>query len=235
MEPVGALFFLGRDIRFAIEKATDEAYWGDLVSPDYPALAKQVAAEKGLPISDEQAVQLWHTWNLGGVFLGRQLYPGVFETLQWLKEQGYRMGSVTNRALGGEPFREELRHHGVLDFFEALSISCEVGYLKPHPRIFEHALEALGVRAGRDGDGRRFPSRRRGGRQSAGHERGPEAEQPVGGGGGSGQGHGHAGGRRGSGRDAGGGAGLRDRPPPGADGAAHLWQRIGGRLAEAPL
>jgi putative hydrolase of the HAD superfamily len=146
VEPVGALFFLGRDIRVAIEKATDEAYWGDLVSPDYPALAKQVATEKGLAISDEQAVQLWHTWNLGGVFLGRQLYPDVFETLQWLKERGYRMGSVTNRALGGEPFRDELRHHGVLDFFEALSISCEVGYLKPHPRIFEHALDARGVR-----------------------------------------------------------------------------------------
>jgi len=26
-----------------------------------------------------------------------------------------------------------------------LSISCEVGYLKPHPRIFQHALDALGV------------------------------------------------------------------------------------------
>ena len=52
VEPVGALFFLGRDIRVAIEKATDEAYWGDLVSPDYPALAKQVAAEKGLANSD---------------------------------------------------------------------------------------------------------------------------------------------------------------------------------------
>ena len=48
VEPDGELFFLGRDIRVAIEKATDEAYWGDLVSPDYPALAQRVAAEKGL-------------------------------------------------------------------------------------------------------------------------------------------------------------------------------------------
>jgi HAD superfamily hydrolase (TIGR01549 family) len=146
VEPAGDLFFLGRDIRAAIERATDEAYWGDLTSPDYPALAKQVAASKGLAISDEQAQTLWHTWNLGGVFLGRQLYPGVAETLRWLSERSYRIGSVTNRGLGGEIFREELRHHGVLDLFEVLSISCEVGYLKPHPRIFEHALEAMGVR-----------------------------------------------------------------------------------------
>ncbi len=145
VEPAGELFFLGRDIRAAIEKATDDSYWGDLTSPDYPALARQVAADKGLSITDSQAEELWRTWNLGGVFLGRQLYPGVAETLRWLKDREYRIGSVTNRGLGGEPFREELRHHGVLDIFEVLSISCEVGYLKPHPRIFEHALEALGV------------------------------------------------------------------------------------------
>jgi HAD superfamily hydrolase (TIGR01549 family) len=145
VEPAGELFFLGRDIRVAIEQATEEAYWGDLVSPNYPQVAKQVAAEKGLTISDEQAVQLWQTWNLGGIFLGREIYPGVIDTLGWLRERGYHVGSVTDRGLGGELFREELRHHGLLDLFEVLSISCEVGYLKPHPRIFQHALDALGV------------------------------------------------------------------------------------------
>ena len=145
VEPAGDLFFLGRDIRVAIEQATEEAYWGDLVSPNYPQLAKQVAAEKGLTISDEQAVQLWQTWNLGGIFLGREIYPGVIDTLGWLRERGYHVGSVTDRGLGGELFREELRHHGLLDLFEVLSISCEVGYLKPHPHIFQHALDALGV------------------------------------------------------------------------------------------
>ena len=143
VEPQGELFFLGRDIRAVIEKATNEAYWGDLASPDYPALAREVAAAKGLAITDSQAEELWHAWNLGGVFLGRELYPGVADTLRWMKERGYRIGSVTNRGIGGDIFREELRHHGVLDLFEVLSISCEVGYLKPHPRIFEHALEAL--------------------------------------------------------------------------------------------
>ena len=146
VEPQGEFFYLGRDIRVAIEKATDEAYWGDLTSPDYPSLAKEVAAQEGLSISDEQAQELWNTWNLGGVFLGRELYPGVADALARLKERGYRVGSVTNRGLGGEPFREELLHHGVLDFFEVLSISCEVGYMKPHPRIFEHALETMGLR-----------------------------------------------------------------------------------------
>ena len=143
VEPEGELFFLGRDIRFAVERAVTDAYGGDRISPHPPAIARQVAADKGLAISEEQAVELWHTWNLGGPFLGRALFPDVIPTLEWLRERGYRIGSVTNRSLGDEPFRQELRHYGLLDYFEALSISCEVGYMKPHDAIYRHALEAL--------------------------------------------------------------------------------------------
>ena len=145
VEPEGNLLFMGRDIRFAVERAVEEAYNGDCVSPHFPTLAQEVAASKGVVISDEQAVELWHTWNLGGVFLGRTLFPEVLPTLEQLRQRGYRIGSVTNRALGGEPFREELEHHGLLDYFEVLSISCDVGYMKPHAAIFQHALEALDV------------------------------------------------------------------------------------------
>jgi FMN phosphatase YigB (HAD superfamily) len=28
-----------------------------------------------------------------------------------------------------------------------MSVSCEVGYMKPHPRLFEHALEIIDVPA----------------------------------------------------------------------------------------
>ena len=145
VNPEGDLFFLGRDIRIAVERAVDEAYNGDCISPHFPTIAREAAAGKGLAISAEQAVDLWHAWNLGGVFLGRTLFPDVIPTLEWLRERGYRIGSVTNRALSGEPFRRELAHHGLLDYFEVLSISCDVGYMKPHAAIFQHALEALGV------------------------------------------------------------------------------------------
>ena len=145
VEPEGQLMFLGRDIRFAIEKADAEAYNSHCVSPHYPTLTRDVAARMGLSLSDEQALQLWHTWNLGGIFLGRTLFSDAVPTLDWLRQRGYRIGSVTNRVLGGEPFREELGHYGLLDYFEVFSISCDVGYMKPHPRIFQHALEALDV------------------------------------------------------------------------------------------
>jgi HAD superfamily hydrolase (TIGR01549 family) len=137
------LVLLGRDIRLAVEHADAEAYNSDCVSPHYPSLAQDAAARLGVHLSDEQALQLWHTWNLGGIFLGRTMFDDAFSTLDWLREHGYHIGSVTNRVLGGDPFRAELRHHGLLDYFEVLSISCDVGYMKPHPSIFEHALDAL--------------------------------------------------------------------------------------------
>jgi HAD superfamily hydrolase (TIGR01549 family) len=145
IEPQGELVFLGRDIRFAMEAADREAYHGDLISPHIPTLAKKVAAEKGLTVTDEQAVQLWHTWNLGGAFLGRTVFEDAHATLDWLRERGYRLGAVTNRHLGGPVFREEMRRYGLLHYFEVLSISCDVGYMKPHPRIFRHALENLSL------------------------------------------------------------------------------------------
>lgn len=145
VDPGGERLFLGRDIRIAVEKADREAYNSDCISPHYPTLARDAAARMGIDLSDEQAVELWHTWNLGGIFLGRTLFDDAIPTLDWLRRQGYRIGAVTNRVLGGEPFREELHHHGLLDCFEVLSISCDLGYMKPHPKIFEHALDTLDV------------------------------------------------------------------------------------------
>lgn len=145
VEPQGELVLLGRDIRFAMEAADREAYYGSLVSPHVPTLAKKAAADKGLSITDGQAVELWHTWNLGGAFLGRTVFEDAYDTLNWLRDHGYRLGAVTNRHLGGPVFRKEMRRYGLLDYFDVLSISCDVGYMKPHPRIFQHALEALGL------------------------------------------------------------------------------------------
>jgi len=137
--------FLARDIRLAIEAATEEAFRGDLRSPDYPEICRQVAARHGLDISREQAEELWDTWNLGGKFLGRQLFPDVIPTLQALKARGVRLGAVTNRGWAGPRFWQEVEDLGLRPFFETVVVSCIVGYLKPHPRIFQIALEEMGL------------------------------------------------------------------------------------------
>ncbi|MGQ9573438.1 MAG: HAD family hydrolase [Dehalococcoidia bacterium] len=147
VEPEGELIFLARDIRFAVERETEKAYQTDCVSPHYPTLCREVAAGMGLSISSEQAEELWDTWNLGGQFFGRTLFPDAIDTLRWLRERGFKVGAVTDRAYGGPRFLAELEEYGVQPYLEVVTISSKVGYLKPHPKIFEHALDALAVRA----------------------------------------------------------------------------------------
>jgi putative hydrolase of the HAD superfamily len=38
-----------------------------------------------------------------------------------------------------------MRDLGLEELFETTVISCDLGYMKPHPRIFEYALEQLSV------------------------------------------------------------------------------------------
>jgi FMN phosphatase YigB (HAD superfamily) len=147
IEPDGPLFFLGRDIRIAVEEETERAYRTDLVSPDYPALCRQVAARLGLTISDGQTAELWDAWNLGGQFFGRTLFPDALDTLRWLQERGFKVGAVTDRAYGGPRFMAELEEYGLEPYLQVVTISSNVGYLKPHPKIFQHALDALAVEA----------------------------------------------------------------------------------------
>jgi len=40
----------------------------------------------------------------------------------------------------------ELKQHGILDYFPKCRVSAaDAGYLKPHPAIFEHTLNQLGI------------------------------------------------------------------------------------------
>jgi FMN phosphatase YigB (HAD superfamily) len=98
-------------------------------------------------LTPEQGAELWEKWNLGGPFLGRVLFPDVLETLTWLRDRGFRLASITNRGYSGPRFHEELEELGLTELFEHIAVSCDVGYMKPHPRLFHYALEQMGVAA----------------------------------------------------------------------------------------
>jgi putative hydrolase of the HAD superfamily len=143
----GDLRFLGRDIRLGVEQADRAAYESDCVSPDFNEVVRQIVADKGLQISYEQAAQLWDAWNLGGMILGRTMFDDAYRTLDWLRDRGVRIGCVTNRVFGGPRFAEELRELGLDQYFDAVAVSCDAGYMKPHPRIFEQVLDEMKIGA----------------------------------------------------------------------------------------
>jgi glucose-1-phosphatase len=57
----------------------------------------------------------------------------------------YRTGLISNAWDGLRPYMEREKF---ADAFDALTISAEVGAMKPEPRIFLHALEQLEVKPG---------------------------------------------------------------------------------------
>lgn len=141
----GELRYIGRAIRLGVEAADRAAYESDCVSPDFNEVVRGIVGEKGLEITYEQAEQLWDAWNLGGQLLGRMMFEDTFTTLDWLRERGYRLGCVTNRVFGGARFAEEMRELGLDRYFESTAVSCDLGYMKPHPRIYEHVLDEMKI------------------------------------------------------------------------------------------
>jgi FMN phosphatase YigB (HAD superfamily) len=141
----GELRFLGREIRLGVEKADRAAYESDCVSPDFNEVARGIVGGMGLDITYDQAAQLWDAWNLGGITLGRTMFSDAFSTLDWLRDRGIRIGCITNRVFGGPRFVEELRELGLDRYFEATAVSCDMGYMKPHPKIFEHVFEQMNI------------------------------------------------------------------------------------------
>jgi phosphoglycolate phosphatase len=72
------------------------------------------------------------------------LYPGVREGLDYLKQQGYRLGCVTNKA--SQFTLPLLRDLGIHDEFEIIVAGDTLPKKKPHPMPLLHAAEQLGVK-----------------------------------------------------------------------------------------
>ncbi len=139
------LRFLGREIRFGVERADRAAYESDCVSPDFNEVVRGIAGEMGLEIDYERATALWDAWNIGGLKLGRSMYDDAFPMLDWLRDHGYRIGCVTNRVFGGPRFTEELRELTLDTYFESTAVSCDLGYMKPHAKAYEYVFDEMKI------------------------------------------------------------------------------------------
>ena len=75
-----------------------------------------------------------------------KLEPETFSILLYLKSKGYKVGLITN----GKELKqwEKLVRLGMYPFFDEVVTSESVGVEKPDPKIFEIAMERLGVTSG---------------------------------------------------------------------------------------
>ena len=72
------------------------------------------------------------------------LDPGIRPLLERLRRQGFRLGILSN---WDRRLRRTLEKLGLLELFDEFVISNEIGWEKPHPVVFEQAVEKAGCGA----------------------------------------------------------------------------------------
>ncbi len=118
---------------------------GKLEQPPTEELFRQGFAGLGLDVP-EALLRRMGDWILGAGF-HYTVDPETPAALRALKERGLRLGVVSNTYQSRRALRRRLSEHGLLPYLDTLVISSEVGLTKPHPAIFQAALDKLGVAA----------------------------------------------------------------------------------------
>jgi HAD superfamily hydrolase (TIGR01549 family) len=74
--------------------------------------------------------------------------PSAVKVVSTLKQQGFRLALVSNMMLPGKLLKAKLQEADALNYFDQVSISSDVGFIKPHPEIFYHTLAQCKLNAG---------------------------------------------------------------------------------------
>ena len=74
-----------------------------------------------------------------------KLVPYAQEVLDELRAHAYHLSIVSNGFRNVQ--YDKLRNSGLLHYFDTIVLSEEVGFMKPDPRFFEHALEKSAANA----------------------------------------------------------------------------------------
>lgn len=76
----------------------------------------------------------------------RILFDDVRETLKKIQSQKRHCGIISNSVIPGSMVRSVLAQLGILEYLDVVLISSEIGYRKPHPRMFEIAATRLALK-----------------------------------------------------------------------------------------
>ncbi len=93
-----------------------------------------------LTMEEEEAVHDWLSWSK--IFL----FSDSVEILEFLKNEGYKIGVISNSP---PTPRDQLSDLGIKHYIDEVIFSFEVGYRKPEKEIFLTMLEGTGVDASR--------------------------------------------------------------------------------------
>lgn len=143
---------IGREPVPAMTERFREAYlpllWvpGTLEEVEYPALVRKLLGEEGIEVTDEELdvfLEAEHAaWQPA-----RMLASTTHALLEALRDRDLKVGLVSNALDPPSLLHRDLEQMGVARRLDVAVFSSEVGWRKPHPAIFERALDAVGAPA----------------------------------------------------------------------------------------
>ena len=74
-----------------------------------------------------------------------KICPGVPRVLEFLKAHNMRISMISNMMLPGKLLIEKLRENHILRYFDTVTVSSDIGFIKPHQEIFLKTLQRDGL------------------------------------------------------------------------------------------
>ena len=135
-----------RELTEHFREEYEPLFWvpGTIEEIEYPQLVRRLLGDFGIVVDEgelDRFLEAEHdAWEPA-----RQLAAHTRPLLEALRERGLKLGLVSNAFDPGWLLHRDLEHMGLAERLDFSVFSSEVGMRKPHPAIFERALEALGV------------------------------------------------------------------------------------------
>ena len=121
-------------------------FWspGTLEEIEYPGLVRELLGHFGIEVTEEELGRFLEAEHAAWE-PARVLGATTHALLEALRSRGLRLGLVSNAFDPGWLLHRDLEQMGLAERLDFSVFSSEVGKRKPHPEIFETALNALEV------------------------------------------------------------------------------------------
>jgi putative hydrolase of the HAD superfamily len=113
--------------------------YSTLIEHSWTSFTKLVYENYGMSVSDQN-----NEINFWDKSMNEFIAPGITQLLILLRKLNIKTGIVSNNSFNGKTLEHELSKYDLLQYFNFVISSADYGIRKPHPFIFELAINKLG-------------------------------------------------------------------------------------------